>query len=81
MGVGGHAPAPMKGSDLCDYAEFLRLMIKHARTAEAAGKSPEQTMKEFQAMLPDKFKGYGVAPGRGGPGGVFVTIFEELKGQ
>jgi glyoxylase-like metal-dependent hydrolase (beta-lactamase superfamily II) len=77
--VGGHNPNLMTAQDVADYAEFTRLMLNHARTAVKAGKTPEQAMMEFQASLPDKFKGYNLAPGRGGPGGAFVTLFEELK--
>ena len=50
-----------------------------AREAVKAGKTPEQAMMEFQATLPAKFKDYNLAPGRGGPGGAFVVLFEELK--
>lgn len=77
--VGGHAPALMKGSDIGDYAEFMRLMVAKARASVAAGKTPEQTMTEFQAEIPAKFRSYGLGPNRGGPGGTFVTIFEELR--
>jgi len=35
-------------------------------------------MMEFK--LPDKFKGYNLGGGRGGPGGNFNILFEELKG-
>jgi hypothetical protein len=54
-------------------------MLAQARTALKAGKTPEQAMADFQASLPAKFKGYNLAPGRGGPGGAFVPLFEELK--
>ena len=76
--IGGHAPGPMKGSDLADYAEFMRLMLAKARSARQQGKTPEQAMMEFQAEIPAKFKSYGLGPGRGGPGGTFVTLYEEL---
>ena len=77
--VGGHNPNLMKMSDVADYSEFTRLMLNHARASLKAGKTPEQAMMDFQATLPAKFKGYNLAPGRGGPGGAFVTLFEELK--
>jgi glyoxylase-like metal-dependent hydrolase (beta-lactamase superfamily II) len=76
--IGGHAPAPMKGSDIADYAEFMRLMVAKARSARQQGKTPEQAMMEFQSEIPAKFKTYGLGPGRGGPGGSFVQLFEEL---
>ena len=66
-------------SDHINQAEFTRLMLTKARESMKAGKTPEETMKEFQSTLPAKFKDYNLAPGRGGPGGAFVTIFEELK--
>lgn len=76
--IGGHAPAPMKGSDIADYAEFMRLMVAKARSARQQGKTPEQAMMEFQSEIPAKFRSYGLGPGRGGPGGSFVQLFEEL---
>jgi cyclase len=77
--IGGHSAVLMKHEDLVNQAEFTRLMLTKAREAMKAGKTPEETMKEFQSTLPAKFKDYNLAPGRGGPGGAFVTIFEELK--
>jgi glyoxylase-like metal-dependent hydrolase (beta-lactamase superfamily II) len=77
--VGGHAPGLMKATDLGDYAEFLKLLLDHARQSMKQGKTPEQAMMDLQASIPAKFKGYGLGPGRGGPGGVFTTLFEELK--
>jgi cyclase len=77
--IGGHSPMLMKPQDLQDYAEFTRLMLTHARESVKAGKTPEQAMMEFQAKLPAKFKDYNLAGGRGGPGGAFVPMFEELK--
>jgi glyoxylase-like metal-dependent hydrolase (beta-lactamase superfamily II) len=76
--IGGHNPNIVKLQDLRDYAEFMGLMVAKARTALQQGKTPEQAMMEFQAEIPAKFKTYGLGPGRGGPGGSFVQIFEEL---
>ena len=39
----------------------------------------QQAMMEFQASIPAKFKDYNLGGGRGGPGGAFVPLFEELK--
>jgi hypothetical protein len=36
-------------------------------------------MADFK--LPEKFKDYNIAGGRGGPGGNFNVIFEELKAK
>jgi cyclase len=77
--IAGHNADLLKASDLVDQAEFTGLMLTHARATLKAGKTPEQAMTEFQASLPAKFKGYNLAPGRGGPGGAFVPLFEELK--
>jgi glyoxylase-like metal-dependent hydrolase (beta-lactamase superfamily II) len=79
--IAGHSPMLLKASDLADQAEFTRLMTTKGREALKAGKSPEEAMKEFQATLPAKFKDYNLAPGRGGPGGAFVAIMEDLKRQ
>ena len=77
--IGGHNAGLLKPQDLADQAEFTRLMLTQARTALKAGKTPEQAMMEFQSTLPAKFKEWNLAPGRGGPGGAFVPLFEELK--
>ena len=77
--IAGHNAALLKHEDLVNQAEFTRLMLTKAREAVKAGKTPEQAMMEFQASLPAKFKDYNLAPGRGGPGGAFVPLFEELK--
>jgi cyclase len=76
--IGGHAPAPLKPTQIADYAAFLQLLVDHARTMRAAGRTPEQAMMELQATLPARFMGYGLGGGRGGPGGVFVALYEEL---
>ena len=49
-----------------------------ARLAQG-GKTPEQAMMDFK--LPEKFKDYYLTGGRGGPGGNFGVLFEELKKQ
>jgi cyclase len=77
--VGGHNPNLMTAQDVSDYAEFTRLLLTHARASLKAGKTPEQAMMDLQGSLPEKFKGYNLGGGRGGPGGVFVTLYEELK--
>ncbi len=77
--IGGHSPMLMKPQDLADQAEFTRLMLAQARTSLKAGQTPEQAMMEFRSKLPAKFSDYNLAPGRGGPGGAFVPLFEELR--
>ena len=66
-----------KWQDFVDYGEFNRLYVAHARESLKAGKTPEQAAMDFK--LPEKFKDYTLAGGRGGPGGNFGAIFEELK--
>jgi cyclase len=77
--INGHSPVTMKFQDLTDFGEFNRLFLEHARASLKAGKTPEQAMMDLK--LPDKFKDYNLTGGRGGPGGNFGVIFEELKGQ
>jgi glyoxylase-like metal-dependent hydrolase (beta-lactamase superfamily II) len=60
-----------------DFGEFNRLFADHARASLKAGKTPEQAMMDFK--LPEKFKGYNLTGGRGGPGGNFNMIYTELK--
>jgi cyclase len=74
--ITGHSTV-MKWQDFVDYGEFNRLYLEHARVSLAAGKTPEQAMADFK--LPDKFKDYNIAGGRGGPGGNFNVIFAELQ--
>jgi cyclase len=74
--ITGHSTV-MKWQDLTDYAEFNKLFLDHAKSSLAAGKSAEQAMADFK--LPDKFKGYNIAGGRGGPGGNFNVIYTELQ--
>ena len=76
--IPGHAPV-MTWQDFVDAGEFNQLMLDHARAAMAANKTPEQALKEF--TLPEKLKGFTPpAAGRGGAGGNFSVIFEELRG-
>ena len=77
--VNGHSPVNMKWQDLVDFGEFNKLYLEHARASLKAGKTPEQAMMDFK--LPEKFKEYNLTGGRGGPGGNFGVLFEELKGQ
>jgi glyoxylase-like metal-dependent hydrolase (beta-lactamase superfamily II) len=77
--IGGHSPAILTPQDLANQAEFTGLMLAQARASVKAGQTPEQAMTDFRAKLPEKFKEYNLAPGRGGPGGAFVALFEELK--
>ena len=76
--ITGHAATTMPWQDFVDFGEFNRLFLAHARESLKQGKTPEQAMKDF--TLPEKFKGYNLAGGRGGAGGNFGLIFEELKG-
>src|SRR5262245_13550616 len=80
--ITGHANPPgtlMTWQDFVDYGEFNRLFLEHARASLKAGKTPEQAMMDLK--LPDKFKSYNLTGGRGGPGGNFGIIFEELKAK
>jgi len=75
--INGHSPTTTTFQDLRDFAEFNRLFLTHARAALRAKQTPEQAMMSFK--LPAKFKGYNLTGGRGGPGGNFGVIFEELQ--
>src|SRR5688572_12732168 len=75
--ITGHSTV-VPWQDFVDYGEFNRLFLSHARESLKAGKTPEQAMMDFK--LPAKFTGYNIAGGRGGPGGNFGVVFEELKG-
>jgi cyclase len=75
--ITGHTTTgPLKWQDFVDYGEFNKLFLEHARKSLQAGKTAEQAMMEFK--LPDKFKDYNLQGGRGGPGGNFNVIFQEL---
>jgi len=73
--IPGHAPL-MTWQDFVDYGEFHRLFLAHARASMKAGRTAEEAMKTF--TLPEKFKGYNLAGGRGGPAGNFGVIYQEL---
>ena len=76
--ITGHAvTGPLKWQDFVDYGEFNRLFLAHARASLKAGKTAEQAMMDFK--LTDRFKDYNLASGRGGPGGNFNIIFQELQ--
>jgi cyclase len=75
--INGHSATTMTWPDFLEWGEFNRLFLAHARESLKQGKSPEQAMAEFK--LPEKFKGYNLTGGRGGAGGNFGVIFEELK--
>jgi glyoxylase-like metal-dependent hydrolase (beta-lactamase superfamily II) len=76
--ITGHSTV-MKWQDFVDYGEFNKLFLDHAKASLAAGKTAEQAMADFK--LPEKFKDYNISGGRGGPGGNFNVIFEELRGK
>jgi glyoxylase-like metal-dependent hydrolase (beta-lactamase superfamily II) len=76
--ITGHSTV-MTWQDFVDYGEFNKLFLDYAKASLAAGKSAEQAMADFK--LPEKFKGYNIAGGRGGRGGNFTVIYEELKPQ
>ena len=75
--ITGHTTTgPLTWQELVDYGEFNRLFLEHARKSLAEGKTAEQAMADFK--LPDKFKDYNLQGGRGGPGGNFNVIYQEL---
>ena len=75
--ITGHTTTgPLTWQDFVDYGEFNRLFLEHARKSKAAGKTAEQAMADLK--LPDKFKDYNLTGGRGGPGGNFNVIYQEL---
>jgi len=74
--ITGHSTV-MTWQNFVDYGEFNKLFLEHAKASLAAGKTAEQAMADFK--MPDKFKDYNIAGGRGGPGGNFTVIYEELK--
>jgi len=79
--IPGHAPV-MTWQDFVDAGTFNQLMLDHAKAALAAKKTPEQALKEF--TLPESLKAKGFAQpaaGRGGAGGNFTVIMDELQGK
>ena len=75
--TGHNTMTTMTWQDFVDYGEFNRLYAQHARESLKAGKTAEQAAMDLK--LPDKFKDYQLTGGRGGPGGNFGRLFEELK--
>jgi cyclase len=76
--ITGHTTTgPLKWQDLVDYGEFNRLFLEHARKSLAAGKTAEQAMADLK--VPEKFRDYNLQGGRGGPGGNFNVIYQELQ--
>ena len=79
--IPGHS-AVLAWDDFVAAGEFNQLMLDHARTALKANKTPEQALKEF--TLPESLKTKGFtqpAAGRGGAGGNFAVIMDELQGK
>jgi cyclase len=79
--IPGHS-AVLPWDDFVAAGEFNQLMLDHARAALKANKTPEQALKEF--TLPESLKAKGFAQpaaGRGGAGGNFTVIMEELQGK
>ena len=74
--IPGHSAVTV-WQDFVDFGEFNRLFAEHARASLKAGKTPDQAMMDFK--LPEKFKGYSLTGGRGGPGGNFNQLYMELK--
>jgi glyoxylase-like metal-dependent hydrolase (beta-lactamase superfamily II) len=76
--IPGHA-ATTDWQAFLDYGEFNRLVVEHGRASRNAGKTAEQALIEFKP--PAKFSGYNLnAPfGRGGKGGNFSLLYEELQ--
>ena len=75
--ITGHSNTTMKWQDFVDYGEFNRLFLEHAQASLKAGKTAEQAMADLK--LPDKLKDYNISGGRGGPGGNFNAIYQELQ--
>jgi len=88
--ITGHASV-VTWDTFVDYRDFHKLVLEHARTQFAAGKTAEEALAAFNP--PDKFKSwrYGqptgappptnLPPGVRGatPGGYFASIYPELK--
>ena len=66
--------------DFVNFGEVNRLALAYAREALKAGKTPEQADDGIQAAREAQRGGlYLCRRRRGGPGGNFGIIFEELK--
>jgi cyclase len=79
--IPGHSPV-LTWDDFVAGGDYNQAMLDHARAALKANKSPEQALKEF--VLSDSLKAKGFAQpaaGRGGAGGNFATIMDELQGK
>jgi glyoxylase-like metal-dependent hydrolase (beta-lactamase superfamily II) len=79
--IPGHSPV-LPWDDFVAGGEFNQLMLDHSRAALKANKTPEQALKEF--VLSDSLKAKGFAQpaaGRGGAGGNFAVIMDELQGK
>ena len=75
--IPGHSTL-MTWQDFVDFGEVNRLMVAHARESMKMGKTAEQAMADYK--LPERLSSFTIAPGgRGGAGGNFGTIYEELK--
>jgi glyoxylase-like metal-dependent hydrolase (beta-lactamase superfamily II) len=72
--ITGHADT-VAWQNLVDYAEFNTLILEHARSSRAAGKTVEQAAADFR--LPEKFASYNIS-GRGGPAANLTVIYDEL---
>jgi glyoxylase-like metal-dependent hydrolase (beta-lactamase superfamily II) len=76
--INGHITAgPTTWQDFVNFGEFNRLFLEHARASLKADKTAEQAMMDFK--LPEKFKDYNLAGGRGGAAGNFGIIYEQLQ--
>jgi cyclase len=79
--IPGHS-AVLAWQDFVDAGEYNQAMLDHARAALAAKKTPEQALKEFTLTENLRNKGFAQpGAGRGGPGGNFAVIMEELQGK
>jgi cyclase len=79
--IPGHSPV-LTWDDFVAGGDYNQAMLDHARAALKANKSAEQALKEF--VLADSLKAKGFAQpaaGRGGAGGNFATIMDELQGK
>jgi cyclase len=79
--IPGHSPV-LTWDDFVAGGDYNQAMLDHAQAALKANKSPEQALKEF--VLSDRLKAKGFAQpaaGRGGAGGNFATIMDELQGK
>lgn len=74
--ITGHSEV-MGWQDFVDYGEFNRELAQYARTALAAGKTPEQAKAEFKPSA--KFAGYNLTPVMGPPAGNFIGLYAELQ--